>query len=233
MTLLGDDLYSHQPMCEHCLEHEFNFMFVCLPQSHATLYEWLAFGEANGEVKTTSQRCWNGKFFEVWHYRYLNQVPLREQQPALLVNWCEVNVTKESDGESLYRNSWITNHELTPQQVIQLVSGGRSRWKTENENHNVLKTRGYHLEHNFGHGQQHLASFLLTLNLLAFLFHTVLQLMDERYQAVRRQRGTRKGFFQDLLCLTKYLLFGSWQHLLDFMLDDSVPIKTPPTANTS
>ncbi len=57
-------------------------------------------------------------------------------------------MTKESDGESLYRNSWITNHELTPQQVIQLVSGGRSRWKTENENHNVLKTRGYHLEHN-------------------------------------------------------------------------------------
>ena len=93
VTLLGDDLYSRQPMCEHCLEHDFNFMFVCLPQSHPTLYEWLAFLEANDEVKTTSQRRWNGRFFEVWHYRYLNQVPLREQQPALLVNWCEVNVT--------------------------------------------------------------------------------------------------------------------------------------------
>ena len=233
VTLLGDDLYSRQPMCQHCLEHDFNFMFVCLPQSHPTLYKWLAFLEANGELKTTSQRRWNGKFFEAWHYRYLNQVPLREQQPALLVNWCEVNVTRESDGESLYQNSWITNHELTPQKVIQLVSGGRSRWKTENENHNVLKSRGYHLEHNFGHGQSHLASFLLTLNLLAFLFHTVLQLMDGRYQEVRRQRGTRKGLFQDLLCLTKYLLFESWQHLLDFMLDDSAPSLTPRTTNTS
>ena len=113
------------------------------------------------------------------------------------------------------------------------MSGGRSRWKTENENHNILKTRGYHLEHNFGHGKQHLASFLLTLNLLAFLFHTVLQLVDKRYQEVRRQRGTRKGLFQDLLCLTKYLLFESWQHLLDFMLDHSAPSLSLPTANTS
>jgi hypothetical protein len=93
------------------------------------------------------------------------------------------------------------------------LSGGRSRWKTENENHNVLKTKGYHLEHNFGHGQHHLSCFLLTLNLLAFLFHSVLHLADRSYQQIRSQRGTRKGFFQDILSLTKYLLFDSWQHL--------------------
>ncbi len=29
-------------------------------------------------------------------------------------------------------------------------------WKVENENNNTLKTKGYHLEHNFGHGQKHL-----------------------------------------------------------------------------
>ena len=36
----------------------------------------------------------------------------------------------------------------------------------ENENNNTLKTKGYHLEHNFGHGKQHLSSFLATLNIL-------------------------------------------------------------------
>ena len=84
------------------------------------------------------------------------------------------------------------------------------------------------LEHNFGHGRHHLAAFLLTLNLLAFLFHTVLHLVDERYKRVRLLRGTRKGFFQDILCLTKYLLFESWQHLLDFMLTETIT-----TADTS
>ena len=114
--------------------------------------------------------------------------------------------------------------------VAEVVSAGRSRWKTENENHNILKTKGYHLEHNFGHGQHHLSTTLLTLNLLAFLFHTVLHLVDEKYQKIRHQRGTRKGFFQDILSLTKYLLFDSWHHLIDFMLSDS---KLKLNTNTS
>jgi hypothetical protein len=46
-------------------------------------------------------------------------------------------------------------------------------------------------------------------------------LADRSYQQIRSQRGTRKGFFQDILSLTKYLLFDSWQHLIDFMLSDS------------
>jgi hypothetical protein len=120
--------------------------------------------------------------------------------------------------------SWITNHFLTPHIVLDVCRAGRTRWRTENENHNILKNRGYHLEHNFGHGKQHLASVLLTLNLLAFLLHTVLGLVDERYQRIRVQRGTRKGFFQDILSLTKYLFFESWHHLLDFILDDSVSL---------
>ncbi len=43
ITLLGDDLFSHQPICELSLTHQFNFLFVCLPQSHNTLYEWTLF----------------------------------------------------------------------------------------------------------------------------------------------------------------------------------------------
>lgn len=223
VTLLGDDLFSRQPTCEYCLRYQFNFLFVCLRESHKTLYEWVDYLEKNGELKTFSRRQWNGSYFEVWNYRYLNQVPLRDQQPALKVNWYEMRVIRESDGKQIYHNSFITNHLITPQSLHPLGKSGPSRWKTENENHNVLKTQGYHLEHNFGHGQKHLAKFLVTLNLLAFLFHTILGFVDESYQQIRTQRGTRKGFFQDILTLTKYILFESWQHLLDFMLADSAP----------
>jgi hypothetical protein len=233
ITLLGDDLYSRQPMVEHCAKYGFNYIFVCLPQSHLTLYEWLTFMEAHGEVITAQQRKWNNGYFEIWSYRYLNQVPLRDEQPAVLVNWCEVTVTREKDGQFLYQNSWITNHVLIPAIAFQVAAAGRSRWKTENENHNVLKNRGYHLEHNFGHGQRFLSQFLLTLNLLAFLFHTVLTFVDSRYQSARQQRGTRKGFFQDLVSLTKYLLFESWEHLLDFLLDEAPPQLAPRRANSS
>lgn len=232
VTLLGDDLFSRQPMCEAVLADAFNFIFVCLPESHSALYDWIGFQANHGNVKTIEQAQRKGKTDETWQYRYLNDVPLRAQAPVLSVNWCELTVIRSSDRKVLYRNSWVTNHPLTPARVIEVAAAGRCRWRTENENHNVLKTKGYHLEHNFGHGKQHLSAFLLTLNLLAFLFHTVLQLVDERYQQIRQIRGTRKGFFQDILALTNYLWFESWTALLDFMLDESKPAK-PIGSNTS
>ena len=225
VTLLGDDLFSRQPMCEEAINNGFNYIFVCLPESHPALYDWIAFNAANGKVKTVERTVSNGKTDEIWHYRYLNDVPLRVEEPSLSVNWCELTVTRKSDGHRLYGNSWVTDHPLSAPQVIDVAAAGRCRWKTENENHNVLKTKGYNLEHNFGHGKQHLSTLLLTLNLLAFLFHTVLALADERYQAIRQIRGTRQGFFQDVLALTKYLYFESWNALLDFMLADTTPKK--------
>ena len=211
VTLLGDDLFSRQPMCESVIASHFSFIFVCLPESHPALYDWIDFNVANGKVATLEQRRKKGKTDELWQLRYLNDVPLRTSEPSLSVNWCELTVSRQSDGKVLYLNSWVTDHQLSDQNVMEIASAGRCRWKTENENHNVLKTKGYHLEHNFGHGQQHLSASLLTLNLVAFLFHTVLQLADEPYQQMRQQRGTRKGFFQDILALTKYLWFESYQ----------------------
>jgi hypothetical protein len=229
ITLLGDDLYSRQPMCQDCVDHYFNFIFVCLPTSHPALYEWLAYLDANGEVNSRQERYWTGREYERRQYRYVNGIPLRESQPALMVNWCEVTVLRESNGQQLYHNAFVTLHPIDDGNVAEIVTAARSRWKSENENHNVLKTKGYHLEHSFGHGQVHLAMTLLTLNLLAFLFHMLLHLVDQSYQRIGQQRGTRKGFFQDILTLTKYLLFDSWQHLIDFMLDDSTPTITSNT----
>ena len=81
-----------------------------------------------------------------------------------------------------------------------------------NENNNILKTKGYHLEHNFGHGKKHLSNFLMTLNLLAYLFHTVAEMFDCRYLLLR------KTFFHDAQALTKYFFYESWDHLLIAMV---------------
>ena len=62
-----------------------------------------------------------------------------------------------------------------------------------NESFNVLKTKGYNLEHNFGHGKQHLATVLAILNLLAFACHTVCELGDRAWRAARRELVTRQG----------------------------------------
>jgi hypothetical protein len=217
-TLLGDDLYACQPICELFLEAGFNFILVCKPDSHVALYEQIDFLAKNGVVEQLRRRHWNGRYAEMHHYRWVNEVPVRRGEDALLVNWCEIVITREDTGRRLYKNTFITNHPLTRNTVAPLVRDGRARWKSENETNNVLKTKGYHLEHNFGHGDQFLANFLLTLNLLAFLFHTLLALLDEPYQRLRQHLVARTDFFNDLRALLRYLLFDNWNHLMRFML---------------
>ena len=94
----------------------------------------------------------------------------------------------------------------------------------------MLKNHGYHFEHNYGHGQQNLSSVLLTLLLLAFLCHTALGLSCPTYQAVRRELGARRTFFNDLRALTRYFYFPNWQRLLTFMYHQ---LDLPPAASQS
>jgi len=62
--------------------------------------------------------------------------------------------------------SWVTDLEVTPVNAQRLA---RARWRIENETFNVMKNRGYHLEHNYGHGYANLSTLLLLLMFLAVL----------------------------------------------------------------
>ena len=75
-----------------------------------------------------------------------------------------------------------------------------------------------HPEHNFGHGKENLSNFLMTLNLLSYLFHTMAHLFDRRYLLLRKTLPSRKTFFQDVQALTKYFFYESWDHHLQAMI---------------
>lgn len=216
-TLLGDDLYAHEPLCRRTLLYGFHFIFVCKPESHPTLYNWVNLLENGPPLHLLKRRVKKGAHWQTYSYRYANQVPLAEGADALKVNWCEVTVTNTQDAV-LYRNGFITDFPVTEENVAALVAAGRARWKIENENNNTLKTQGYHLEHNFGHGTKHLSSLLATLNILAFLFHTFLSFTDANYRLIRATLPTRKTFFDDMRALTRYLPFANWEALMDFMM---------------
>ena len=187
------------------------------------LYEEVELLEKIGAVSHSTLRHWNDRFYERWQCRYVNQVPLRAGPDALPINFCEVTITHAVTHELIYHNGLGTNHTLTADTVKPIMQAGRARWKTENENHNTLKNHGYHLEHNFGHGQQHLATVLIVLNVLAFLLHTVLDLTSEKYRQLRQRLGARMTFFDDIRTLMRYQRFASWESLLDFMLNELGP----------
>jgi len=218
-TFLADDLYCKQPFCELVLELHDSFILVCKPESHPSLYTEVELLAAAGLLDQLSQRVWNGRFYEKHSYRFANGLPLRSGADALMVNWCEVSIAQAKTGELLYHNSFATDFELSRANVAELVRSGRARWKTENENHNTLKHRGYHLAHNFGHGQQYLSALLVAFNLLAFLLHTVLFLSEPTAQQIRESLGTLQTFWGDVRTLTRYFYFLSWDKLFAFMAE--------------
>jgi hypothetical protein len=222
VTITADDLYCKQPLCELMLNEGLDFILVCKEESHQTLYEYVEFQKE--DIQTKKVRRWEGQRCFVDTYRFINGVPLRDGDDALEVNWCELIIRledKDKDEDSWkvkYKNAFATNFEITKKNVKKIVADGRARWKVENENNNVLKTKGYHLEHNFGHGKKYLAALFATFNILAFLFHTVLEIVDEKYKLIRQTLPSRETFFQDIRALTRYLYFDRWETLMRFMI---------------
>lgn len=90
ITVLGDDLYCHQPLFQLLLAQQFKFILFCRPESYTTLYEHLE-GIC---LPSVIVKRWTGKVEETYTSRYLNGVPLKDDDDdALLVNWCEAIVT--------------------------------------------------------------------------------------------------------------------------------------------
>jgi hypothetical protein len=219
---LGDDLFSRQPLCQAVRDAGGHFIFVCKPSSHPLIQEYLT----GADLPMLEQTVKRGKQRFVHHYRWLRNVPLRDGRDALAVNWFEIEIIN-AKGETTYRNSFVTDLPVDPDTVVELAACGRARWKIENETFNVLKNKGYNLEHSFGHGKQNLAAILVSLNLLAFAMHTVCDIGDELWRNARTKLGPRYNFFSKLAAITTYLIFPSWDDLL-LTLAFAKPPPIPP-----
>ena len=215
---LGDDLASRQPTCEAVRAVDAHFLFTAKPSSHQTLYEWLD----GADVPAFEQKIKQGARFVTHRYRWLEAVPLRDGKDALIVNWLEIEIV-DAAGTVAYRNSFVTDLAVNKGNVVELAACGRARWKIENETFNTLKTKGYNLEHNFGHGREHLSALLATMNLIAFAMHTTADLVDAAWKAARAAVGTRKRFFEELRVITTYLVFPSWALLVETLTAGKPP----------
>jgi hypothetical protein len=211
-TLLGDDLFSNYPMCKEIVDNGMSFIFTCKDTSHL----WLSEIVRNSYLEEKTRWEWNGRYHPVYRYRWLNGVEIRDNRQTLKVNYVYFEIENEETKKITYRNSWVTDKEVTEENVEMIVSCARARWKIENEHNNVLKNHGYNLEHNFGHGEEHASEMYCLLNLLAFMYHGILQLADEEYRKARIAAGRRSEFFNELRAAMKYALHESWRDFLIF-----------------
>jgi hypothetical protein len=206
---LGDDLFACQPIVAAIQDAGGNFILTCKPASHQTITEYLH-GATLEEHRENI--CKRGKRTTTV-YRWLNAIPMRATEDAIAVNWFSIEIFNDK-GKRTYHNSFLTDLTVSGVTVAELAACGRARWKIENETFNVLKTGGYNLEHSFGHGKETLANVLVTLNLLAFAFHTAAYLALLAWRAAVVARGPKYHFFEHLRIITTYVVFQDWDHLL-------------------
>ncbi|HEV7879187.1 transposase, partial [Bradyrhizobium sp.] len=207
-----------QPIAEAITEAGGDFLLTAKPASHKALYDFMQ-GTARNE-RTITQKTAGRRL--TYRYRWFEGVPLRDSKEAMLVNWLGITIT-DAKGKITYDNAFVTSLPVTTDTVAELVACARARWKIENESFNVLKSNGYQLEHNFGHGKQNLAMMFATLNLLAFAIHTVCDCLEQLWIHARAAKRARKRFFEHIRTITAYLVFPNWRTLLQTLIDSKPP----------
>lgn len=228
LTIGGDGLTSKQPFIEAIRKEGMNFILVAKPDDHKIMMEWVGEQKKLGEVKVKRVDDENGRTHV---YEWLNGVPLNGRDDCITVNFFSYRIfTPDSTGEKrVFKYSWVTDFEVTLQNVGDLVRSGRARWKIENECFNTLKNQGYYITHNYGHGTKNLSFNFLILTLLAFFFHQIAELTDSLYQECRKKYGSKMRMWEHLRVGIRFIIFETWELLFKFVLDPKsftlVPFK--------
>jgi hypothetical protein len=216
IIMTGDDLFSRQPIIEDTIAARMHYIYVAKPSSHKYLLEWLTTYPELNKLEITDPKK------EVCHvYEWMNTVPLHGGEDAIKTNYLSYQMfTKNKKGKDIigYQNSWVTDIDITEDNVQTLVKGGRCKWKIENECFNTLKNQGYCIDRHYGHGENLSFNFYL-LTLIAFAFHQVFELTDKLYQVCRQHFGSKRHLWENLRANLRIFIFSSWEYLLNFTLN--------------
>ena len=217
ILLLGDAIYAHEPLLGDVDRLAMRYLLVVKEGSQPETFDWVNDLDQRGEWvehgSWTEGPLAKRRYFE---YRICRQVPVSEKRAA----WGTFLEVWERDraGKVVYHNSWLTDVDVTRATVEEVFWLGRGRWKIENEQFNTHKNGGYHLEHNYGHGEKTLSTLFYFLNLLAFLAHRVLERSDAVYQRCRAA-GPPRELWTSFRVMIGLRVYESWGEMVRHRLE--------------
>ena len=189
LLLALDALYANGPLIRSLKEEHISFL-IGIKEGYVLIQtERLA---AEGQLKELSWEA-DGRICAI---RFSNDLILNGQNQDICVNYLEYLEADAQSAEIIFFNSWITDLPITEENAREMVTVARTRWKIENETFNTLKNQGYHLEHNYGHGNQFLATNFAILTFLAFLTDQMAQCLDSAFQKALAVYQTKRAFWE-------------------------------------
>jgi hypothetical protein len=191
-----DSLSSNAPHIETLHDHGCHYILGVKKGDHAYLFKQVQAAEEAGRV--TSYERHDRAAGVIHRFRFVNDVPLNASRADVRVNFIAY---WEIGPDQVQHFSWVTDLRVNKRNVYTLMRGGRARWKIENETFNTLKNQGYHFEHNYGHGEQHLSVVFATIMMLAFLVDQTQQLCCALFRAVWAKLGSKRLLWERLRAL--------------------------------
>jgi hypothetical protein len=201
-----DGLSANAPHIKLLKSLKIRFIIVVKEGDHQALFDVVNRKYDNDEMKEYSYYDEDEKATFV--LRFVLDIPLNKSHPDLLVNYLEQ--IKIVDGKEHILCTWITDLNLDENNCYDVMRGGRARWKIENETFNTLKTQGYHLEHNYGHGEQHLATVFSLLMMLAFFIDQIQEGSCQLFREARRRFYSRTSLWDRMRVLFTSYFIEDW-----------------------
>lgn len=219
LIVVEDGLASNGPHIRHLQALNLRFLLGAKVSDHQYLFDWV------DSAKQTQHYEYTDASGTYHRFRFLNSVPLNDANYDLEVNFIEYWETKASG--KIQHFSWVTDLAITQDRLMSLMRVGRARWRIENETFNTLKNHGYHFEHNFGHGYNHLSTVMAYLMMLAFLLDQIQQRCCSLFQRAMEKEKYRRYFWEKLRALFMNYLIPHWQALYHGIADGLKPTVIP------
>jgi hypothetical protein len=157
IIILGDDLYSHEPMIELLKELKMSFILTAKSTSHKELSGFIdseksfietfsskkivniskknklkqlkLIGQSEKDLGKPEVKKRYYQQTQVSEYKYY-KAPINSEYNTL-VNYLELKTYDELTKETLFFSSWVTDLDISKNNIKKLVEGGRGRWEIE------------------------------------------------------------------------------------------------------
>lgn len=205
MVLVEDALYANAPHLRQVAQQGWHYIVNAKPDSHKSLFTQFEWRRANGAIGHCQHEIAESGVKQ--HFQWTENLFLCGAAADVKVNFLWFEETDKTGKTT--RWTWATSLPLTKKTVEKVMQAGRARWKIENETFNTLKNQGYNFEHNYGHGEQNLATVLAMLMMVAFLVDQVQERCCELFKRLRTNLRTRAKLWETMRSLFKIVSCGS------------------------
>lgn len=206
LIIVEDALAANAPHIRLLKELKMKYILGVKPNDHKSLFDFV-----KSVWVDTDQKEERDKDGTIHRYHWVNGAPLNDSNPDIKVNFLEYWEISPKGKEQHF--TWITDILLVPSTVQLTMKGGRARWHIENETYNTLKNQGYHFEHNYGHGYQHLSTVLAMLMFLAFLIDQIQQLCCAFFNSAWKKSKSKRSLWENIRALFTKFFIRSWEDL--------------------